>query len=103
MILLDTATLPPSDRSEVIRTAMLSVSTPTEVTLADSPDRTWARMEFWDFGDTNLFTSSSSSFRLARSRWHLAMEGPPLGAPAVQTAATADFEQCGQQYRVRPG
>jgi len=103
VILLDTAELEPRDRSEVIRTAMLSVSTPTEVTLADSPDATWARMEFWNFGDTNLFASSSSSFRLARSRWHLALEGPPLVALAVQTAATADFEQCGQQYTVRPG
>lgn len=103
MILLDTTAVPPSDRSELIHTAMLSVSTPTEVTLADSPDATWARMEFWDFGRTNLFTSSSSSFRLARSRWHLAQEGPPLVALAVQTAATAAFEQCGQQYTVRPG
>jgi AraC-like DNA-binding protein len=103
VILLDTAEVAPRDRDEVIRTAMLSVSVPTEVTLTDSPDETWARMDFWDFGDTNLFASSSSSFRLARSRRHLAMEGVPLVALAVQTAATAGFEQCGQEYTVRPG
>src|SRR6201986_861321 len=103
VILLDTAEVAPRDRGEVIRTAMLSVSVPTDVTLTDSPDETWARMDFWDFGDTNLFASSSSSFRLARSRRHLAMEGVPLVAVAVQTAATAGFEQCGQEYTVRPG
>jgi AraC-like DNA-binding protein len=103
VILLDTAEVEPRVRSEVIRTAVLSVSVPTEVTLAGSPDATWARMDFWDFGDTNLFASSSSSFRLARSRRHLAMEGPPLVALAVQTAAPAAFEQCGQEYTVRPG
>jgi AraC-like DNA-binding protein len=103
VILLDTAVVEPRDRDEVIRTAMLSVSVPTEVTLTGSPDATWARMEYWDFGNTNLFASSSSSFRLARSRRHLTMEGVPLVALAIQTAATAGFEQCGQQYTVRPG
>src|SRR6201995_288788 len=93
----DTAEVAPRGGDEGIRTAMLSVSVPTDVTLTDSPDETWARMDFWDFGDTNLFASSSSSFRLARSRRHLAMEGVPLVALAVQTAATAGFEQCGQE------
>jgi AraC-like DNA-binding protein len=106
MILLDTDAVEPRQRSEVVRAALLSVSVPTEVTLAgaaDAPGAAWARMEFWDFGDTNLFTSASSSFRLARSRRHLAMEGPPLVALAVQTAATARFGQFGQRYAVRPG
>ncbi len=105
MILLDTAGVEPRHRGEVVRAALLSVSVPTEVPLADashSPETTWARMEFWDFGDTNLFASASSSFRLARSRRHLAIQGPPLVALAVQTAATARFEQCGRQYQVRP-
>jgi len=106
MILLDTAEVEPGQRSAVVRTALLSVSVPTEVTLAGAtgdPSATWARMEFWDFGETNLFTSASSSFRLARSRRHLALEGPPLVALAVQTAAAARFGQGGRQYTVRPG
>jgi AraC-like DNA-binding protein len=74
-----------------------------------TPDRTWARMEFWDLGGPggagapSLFTSASSSVQLARSRRHLTMEGPALVALAVQTEATARFEQFGQEYLVQPG
>ncbi|HEY2520151.1 MAG TPA: helix-turn-helix domain-containing protein [Streptosporangiaceae bacterium] len=103
MILLDTAPVPPRDRAELIRAAMLSVSVPKEVTLASDADATWARMEFWDLGGPSLFTSASSSFQLARGRRHLTMEGPALVALAVQTGATAGFEQLGQEHQVRPG
>lgn len=103
MILLDAAQVPPQDRDELIRAALLSVSVPTEVALPSAPDATWARMEFSDLGGPSLFTSASSSFRLARSRRHVTMEGPALVALAVQTAATAGFGQLGQEHLIGPG
>ncbi|MEU0387737.1 helix-turn-helix domain-containing protein [Streptomyces chartreusis] len=103
MILLDTAELPADERVEAFRAALLSSSVPSRVSMEESEERVFARMERWHFGDLMLFTSSSSGWAVTRSPRYLRLEGPPMVSLSLQVHGTGRFGQSGRQDLVEPG
>jgi len=93
MLVLDTAEYDVRDRVDAVRDTFTAVSVPTDVSLVGTPGQIWARMEFWSLGSSSLFSHASTSFRLRRSRRHLALEGPPLVSLSLQTCGSGRFEQ----------
>jgi AraC-like DNA-binding protein len=103
LLLLDTAAIPVADRVEVFNAAMLDASVPMEITHENPGHPIQARMHLWHLGAGELFTSDNSGFSLRRSQRHLAMEGKPYLALALQASGLCEFEQFGHQQVIRRG
>ncbi|MFE6197794.1 helix-turn-helix domain-containing protein [Streptomyces sp. NPDC057838] len=103
MLLLDTGELPAQERVEAFRTALVSASVPSLVSMEESGERVFARMERWQFGELMLFTSRSSCWSVTRSPRFLRLEGPPMVSLSLQTHGTGRFGQSGRRDRVEPG
>lgn len=103
MLLLDTTAIPVADRIEVFNAAMLDASVPMAITHEEPERPIHARMHLWHLGAGELFTSDNSGFRLRRSQRHLALEGKPYLALAVQASGLCQFEQFGHQQVVQRG
>lgn len=103
MLLLDTAAIPVDDRIEVFNAAMLDASVPMAITHEDPGRPIHARMHLWHLGAGELFTSDNSGFRLRRAQRHLALEGKPYLALALQASGLCQFEQFGHQHVIRRG
>jgi AraC-like DNA-binding protein len=101
VLLLDTAAIPVADRIEVFNAAMLDASVPMAITHEDPGQPIHARMHLWHLGAGELFTSDNSGFRLHRAQRHLALEGKPYLALALQASGLCQFEQFGYQHVIR--
>jgi len=103
VLLLDTATVPVADRIEIFNAAMLDASVPMTITHEQPEQPIHARMQLWNLGVGELFTSDNSGFRLRRARRHLSMDGRPYLALALQATGLCQFEQFGHQQMVQRG
>jgi len=103
MLLLDTATIPVADRIAVFNAAMLDASVPMAISHEQPEQPIQARMQLWSLGVGELFASDNSGFRLRRARRHLAMDGKPYLALALQERGLCQYEQFGHQQVVRRG
>jgi AraC-like DNA-binding protein len=103
VLLLDTVTIPVADRIEIFNAAMLDASVPMTITHEQPEQPIQARMQLWNLGVGELFTSDNSGFRLRRARRHLSMDGKPYLALALQASGLCQFEQFGHQQVVRRG
>jgi AraC-like DNA-binding protein len=103
LLLLDTAAIPVTDRIEVFSAAMLDASVPMAITHENPGHPIHARMHLWHLGAGELFTSDNSGFRLRRAQRHLALEGKPYLALALQSSGLCQFEQFGQQQVIQRG
>lgn len=100
MLLLDTAALSRSDRAEAFRAAMQEASVPCRVETREPIDDLQARMHLWPYGQTWLFTTDASGFRLTRTPRHVRMESPPVMAIAFQARGRGEFVQLGHEQLV---
>jgi AraC-like DNA-binding protein len=100
MLLLDTADLPRSDRTEAFRVAMQEATVPCRVEHRAPPGELRARMHLWPYGRTWLFTTDASGFRLTRTPRHVRMESPPVVAIAYQARGRGEFAQLGHEQVV---
>jgi AraC-like DNA-binding protein len=103
VLLLDTAAVPVADRIEVFNAAMLDASVPMTITHEQPEQPIHARMQLWNLGTGEWFTSDNSGFRLRRAQKHLSMDGKPYLALALQATGLCQFEQFGHQQTVRRG
>ncbi|MDP9793619.1 AraC-like DNA-binding protein [Catenuloplanes nepalensis] len=100
---LDTADLPPAERVEAVRNAMLYASAPCHVIHEEPGGAVHARLEVWDLGDANVFTHRSSGIRLLRTDRLARQEAMPVVALSVQLRAEGRIEQAGRQRVVPAG
>ncbi|WP_329010588.1 helix-turn-helix domain-containing protein [Micromonospora rifamycinica] len=100
---LDTADLPPGDRIEAVYTAMMYASAPCHVIHEDPDGDVFCRMELWDLGGANIFTSRSSGIRLLRTAKLARQDAMPVVALSVQQHAHGHLEQHRHLQVVPPG
>ncbi|GAB7046066.1 helix-turn-helix domain-containing protein [Catenuloplanes indicus] len=100
---LDTVDLPPGDRVEAVRAAMMYASAPCHVIHEDPGGPVHARMEVWDLGDANVFTHRSSGIRLLRTERLARQDAMPVVALSVQLRAEGWIERSGRQAVVPAG
>ena len=100
MLLLDTTALSRSDRAEAFRVAMQEASVPCRVEHREPLDELQARMHLWPYGQTWLFTTDASGFRLTRTPRHVRMESRPVMAIAFQACGRGEFAQLGHEQLV---
>ncbi|WP_430787642.1 helix-turn-helix domain-containing protein [Actinoplanes sp. G11-F43] len=100
---LDTGTLPATDRVEAVHTAMLYASAPCHVIHEDPDGPVHARLEVWDLGDANIFTCRSSGLRLLRTARLARQDAMPVVSLAVQTQGFGRLDQYGHQQVTPPG
>ena len=100
---LDTADIPPRERIEAVRTAMMQASVPSYVIHEDpgAPIRT--RIEVHDLGSANVFTARSSGLRLLRTPRQARQDAAPIVALSVQLRGDGRHEQLGHRQIVAPG
>ena len=75
-MLLDTATVVPSDRDDAVDAAMRYATVPSRVTLEDAPSEIHSRMDLWDFGQASLLRQGGSGMRITRTAKELAVAAP---------------------------
>jgi AraC-like DNA-binding protein len=102
-ILLDTADLPARDRTDAIHAAMTEASAPCFVIHEHLEDSIHARMELWDFGTANVFSTWSSGIQLLRTAKQARQDAMPVVALSVQKAADGRQDQLAHQRVVPPG
>ncbi|GAB7039582.1 MULTISPECIES: helix-turn-helix domain-containing protein [Catenuloplanes] len=100
---LDTVDLPPGERAEAVRTAMMYASAPCHVIHEEPDGPVHARMEVWDLGDANVFTHRSSGIRLLRTDRLARQDAMPVVALSVQLRADGRIAQAGRQAVVPAG
>lgn len=100
---LDTADIPPGDRVEAVRTAMLTASVPSYVIHEDPGGDIRTRIEVHDLGRANVFTARSSGLRLLRTAKQARQDAAPVVALSVQLSGDARHEQLGHRQVVAPG
>lgn len=100
---LDTVDLPPEDRVEAVRAAMMHASAPCHVIHEDPAGSVHARMEVWDLGEANIFTHRSSGIRLLRTDRLARQDAMPVVALSVQLRAEGRIERSGRQAVVPAG
>jgi AraC-like DNA-binding protein len=74
-VLLDTATVPRSDRAEAIDAAMRYATVPNQVTHEDA-STVHARIDLWEFGAASLLRQHGSGIRLRRTSTQLRVAAP---------------------------
>ena len=79
-VLFDTAPLPPADRLEAFRTAMLEASGSSRIEL-DTTEGVRGQMALWSFGRARVFAAASTG--IAMSRDARAARGASTEAVAV--------------------
>jgi len=102
-VLLDTATLAPADRLESFRSAMTEVSGSTRVDLQPGPHGVSGRMELWQFGTSDLFSSESTGVSMVRDTKAARGASPEAVAIAVQGLGQGRHEIGSRQRIVRTG
>jgi AraC-like DNA-binding protein len=101
MLLLDTTELQrPSERVEAFRVAMQEASVPCRVDLGAPDDPLEAQMYLYPYGQTWMFNTDASGFRLTRTSRHVRMESAPVMAIAFQAAGRGEYAQLGHEQVV---
>jgi AraC-like DNA-binding protein len=103
MLLLDTSTLAPEDRVAAFRSAFDRASVPCRIEHLAPEGEVHSRMHLSTFGQSGLFSTDATGFRLVRTDRHVRMEGPQVVALAVQSSGVGQFSQFGQDSLVAPG
>ena len=92
-VLFDTAPLPPADRLEAFRTAMLDASGSTRIEL-DTTEGVRGQMALWSFGRARVFTAASTGISMSRDARAARMPRPkPWPSPCTAGARGATSPQ----------
>lgn len=100
---LDTADIPPHERIDAVRAAMMEASAPCYVIHEDLDGGVRTRLEVWDLGAANIFIARSSGIRLHRTARQARQDAAPVVALSVQRRADGRHEQLGHRQVVPPG
>ena len=99
-VLLDTATLAPSERHEAVDAAMRYATVPSRVTIEDPPGDIHSRFDFWDLGHASLLRQVGSSMRITRTAKELALAAPERVSLSLLSRGQWDYTQHGHSWRV---
>ena len=101
-VLLDTAPLPPADRLEAFRTAMLEASGSTRIEL-DTTEGVRGQMALWSFGRARVFTAASTGISMSRDARAARGASTEAVAVAVHGGGTGRHVTAAGQRMVRTG
>ena len=101
-VLFDTAPLPPADRLEAFRTAMLDASGSTRIEL-DSTEGLRGQMALWSFGRARVFTAASTGISMSRDARAARGASTEAVAVAVHGGGTGRHVTKAGQRMVRSG
>jgi AraC-like DNA-binding protein len=99
-VLLDTATLPRSDRTEAIDAAMRYATVPNQITHEDPSADVHARIDLWDFGAASLLHQSGSGMRLTRAPAQLRLAAPERVSLSLLSRGRWEYTQHGHTSNV---
>jgi AraC-like DNA-binding protein len=99
-VLLDTATLAPSDRTEAIDAAMRYATLPNRITHEDASAEVHARIDLWDFGGASLLRQCGSGMRLSRTPTQLRLAAPERVSLSLLTRGRWEYTQHGHTRTV---
>ncbi|MBD3142176.1 helix-turn-helix domain-containing protein [Microbispora bryophytorum] len=100
MLLLDTATMPASERAEAYFAIASGESGSCSVEHEDDGDRLWKRLEVWRFGPLTLFATQGSGMRIRRTARHARFDSSQTVSVITQSAGRGAFSWNGHQQRV---
>ena len=101
-VLFDTAPLPPADRLEAFRTAMLDASGSTRIEL-DTAEGVRGQMALWSFGRARVFTAASTGISMSRDARAARVASTEAVAVAVHGGGTGRHVTAAGQRMVRTG
>jgi len=101
-VLFDTAALPPADRLEAFRTAMLDASGSTRIEL-DTAEGVRGQMALWSFGRARVFTAASTGISMSRDARAARDASTEAVAVAVHGGGTGRHVTAAGQRLVRSG
>jgi AraC-like DNA-binding protein len=102
-ILLDTASLPATDRHEIFRAAMREASGATRVELEDGERGVSGRMTLHTLGETRIFTAQSTGITMLRDSKTAVATSPEAVAIAVHGLGVGRHQMAERQRLVRTG
>ena len=101
-VLFDTAPLPPGDRLEAFRTAMLDASGSSRIEL-DTTEGVRGQMALWSFGRARVFTAASTGISMSRDARAARGASTEAVAVAVHGGGTGRHVTAAGQRMVRSG
>jgi AraC-like DNA-binding protein len=101
--LLDTDLIPPRERAEAFRTAMVAASGSTTVELEQPRGGVSGRMQLWSLGTSRIFTAASTGLSLSRGSQAAREAFPEAVAIAVHGHGVGRHLTSTHQQLVRPG
>jgi hypothetical protein len=103
MILFDAARVPARGRAEALHSVLLDVTAPTVVVYESPRDGIRCRVDYREFGLTNLVASCGTGFQLLLTPRQVRLDCSPVVALSMQTSGEGRFEHLGQRHRLNPG
>jgi AraC-like DNA-binding protein len=102
-VVFDSARLESQDRRDAFREAMVETSGSTRVDLEPAPEGFFGRMDVWSFGESRIFTATSSGVSMARDSKAARGASPEAVAIAVHGVGTGRHANGTRQRIVRTG
>ena len=99
-VLLDTASVPRSDRAEAIDAAMRYATVPNRVIHEDPAGDLRARIDLWELGAASLLRQQGSGMRLTRTPSLLRVAAPERISLSLLTRGRWEYSQHGHVRRV---
>ena len=99
-VLLDTASLPRSDRAEAIDAAMRYATVPNRLIHEDPAGDLHARVDLWELGAASLLRQRGSGMRLTRTPSLLRVAAPERISLSLLTRGRWEYSQHGHVRRV---
>ncbi len=102
-ILLDTLSVEPGDRAEVIATAVQQATAPAQIVVSDSGPAVSGRIEAWQFGSTDLRRIQTGGYVVRRTARLIRVAPAPCLMIFVSSVSTIRWRQGDGQYEIEPG
>jgi AraC-like DNA-binding protein len=102
-VILDTSTIPPADRADVIDCVFAEATVPHSITHESPGDGIYARLDYWHTGRGALFRHESSGIRHTRTARQARAGAPERAALIVHHGGPGIFQQGENELELRDG